>query len=340
MIQRTSARTRAVTGMKPTGAPHLGNYLGMIRPVLRLAEDHDMFCFVADLHALTVTPDPDELMRRSREVAATFLACGLDPARSTLYRQSDVPEVAELTVILANVTPKGLLNRSHAYKAAIDANLARDRDPDTGVSAGLFTYPVLMAADILLPGAEVVPVGRDQKQHLEVTRDVARAFNARYGDVLTVPEAVMDRDAETVVGTDGEKMSKSRGNVIPILAAEEEVRSAAGRIVTDSRRPEEPKDPETDTVYALYRLVADPADAEDMRRGYLEGGLGYAVAKKQLADVLVERFGPARALYEDLLGDPGEIERILAEGAARVRASAVETLSTVRGAVGLPRLSA
>jgi tryptophanyl-tRNA synthetase len=325
-----------VTGMKPTGTPHLGNLLGMVLPTVALASDHEVLCFVADLHALTTTPSPADLEQRSLEVAATFLACGLDPHTSTLYRQSDVPEVTELAWILSCVTGKGLLNRAHAYKAAVADNLGEGRDPDAGVNAGLFTYPVLMAADILLPGGAAVPVGSDQTQHLEVTRDLAGAFNARYGDVLTAPEAVVDEEVATVPGTDGRKMSKSHGNTICPLLDAGEVARAVGRIVTDTRGVDEPKDPDDDTIFGLYRHVA-PADAvARMRRGFAEGGLGYAEAKRRLTDALSDRFGPARVRYRDLLDDPAELDRVLEAGAARVRTRGRTTIRRVREAVGLP----
>lgn len=325
----------ALTGIKPTGTPHLGNYLGMIRPALDLARDHEAFYFVADHHALTTRPEPAELRRRSREVGATWIACGLDPARSLVYRQSDVPEVTELAWILSCVTAKGLLNRAHAYKAAVADNERHGRDPDDGINAGLFGYPVLMAADILAPRADLVPVGRDQEQHIEVTRDIAAAFNARYGEVLAQPDGVVDDGVATVPGLDGRKMSKGYGNVIPILAPPERLRGAVARIRTDSRRPEEPKDPTTCTVFALYRHVADEQSVADMRARYLAGGIGYAEVKQTLFEVLDELFAAPRRRYAELVADPAELDRMLASGTGSARRRADETVTAVRRAVGI-----
>jgi len=327
--------TRAVTGIKPTGAPHLGNWVGMIVPALELARSHQAVYFIADGHALTAVRDPAELARRTREAAATWLALGLDPERELLYRQSDVPEVFELAWVLACSTPKGLLNRAHAYKAAVDANLAAGRAADDGVNAGLYGYPVLMAADILLFEAGAVPVGQDQRQHVEVARDVAAAFNAAYGPVLTLPEPVIRPDVATLPGLDGRKMSKSYGNTIPVFAPPAELRRLVMRIVTDSRGRAEPKDPGACTVFALYRLLADPAEVAAMRAAYLDGAVGYAEAKRALADVLDRTLGPARAAYQGLLADPARIETVLGAGAARARALAAPLLDRVRAAVGL-----
>jgi tryptophanyl-tRNA synthetase len=324
----------ALTGIKPTGTPHLGNYLGMIRPALALARDHDTFYFVADAHALTTQPDRDELEGLVREVGATWLACGLDPARSAVYRQSDVPEVFELAWLLSCVTPKGLLNRAHAYKAAVADNEAHGRDPDDGVNAGLYGYPVLMAADILAPAADLVPVGRDQEQHLEITRDVAGSFNARYGEVLTVPDAVVDDAVATITGTDGRKMSKSYGNVIPVLADPDDLRARIARIRTDSRRADEPKDPGTCAVYALYRHLAPPASVGTMRERYLTGGVGYAETKEALFGVVEERFREPRRRYAELVADPAQHDRVLSSGTGRARERAGATLAAVRAAVG------
>jgi tryptophanyl-tRNA synthetase len=327
-----------VSGIKPTGTPHLGNYLGMIRPALQLAAENEAYYFVADHHALNTNPDPDLLRARVREVAATLLALGLDPERTVLYRQSDVPAVCELAQILGSVTPKGLLNRAHAYKAATSENIDHGRDCDAGVNLGLFTYPLLMAADILYPGANVVPVGLDQRQHLEITRDIAEAFNSRYGELLTIPEPVVDEAAKTVVGTDGRKMSKSYGNVIPILADADTLRRAVMGIVTNSQRPEEPKNPEEDTIFTLFRLVAAPERTADMRRRYEQGGLRYADAKGELFAVLDERFRDPRRRFAELMGDRHGVERVLADGARRVHERGHPLLEAVRAAVGLTDL--
>lgn len=325
----------ALTGIKPTGIPHLGNYLGMIRPALRLAERFDAYYFIADYHALTSTKDGAEVRGLTYEVAATWLALGLDPERVTLYRQSDVPEVCELQWILSTITPKGLLNRAHAYKASVEENREHDRDPDAGINAGLYNYPVLMAADILFPGANVVPVGLDQRQHIEMADDMATAFNATYGPILTVPEPAIEEDVMTIPGIDGRKMSKSYGNVIPILAPAKELRKSVMRIVTDSRPPEEPKNPEEDTIFQIYRLVAPESATASMAQRYREGGLGYGQAKQELFNALDAEFAQARERREAILADPSQIERIFAEGARRVRERGCPILRSVRQATGL-----
>ncbi len=323
----------AVTGIKPTGTPHLGNYLGMIRPALDIASRTEAYYFIADAHALTTVRDGRRLRESTYGVAATWVALGLDPSRTALYRQSDIPEVFELAWILSCATPKGLLNRAHAYKAAVQANQAAGRDPDSGVNAGLYGYPVLMAADILLPGADLVPVGLDQRQHVEIARDVAVAFNAVYGDVVTLPEAVIDERVMTIPGTDGRKMSKSYDNVIPVLGSPEEIRASVMRIVTDSRRPEEPKDPEQDSIFRIYRLVAPPDAAASMANDYDRGGLSYAEAKRRLIDCVVETFREARNRYLTLLSHHEKLEDVLRAGANRVRSRATEVLDRVRAAV-------
>jgi tryptophanyl-tRNA synthetase len=325
----------AVTGIKPTGTPHIGNYLGMIRPALALAAGHDMFYFIADYHALTLLHDGKLVRERTYQLPATLLALGLDPERSALYRQSAVPELCELTWILSCVTPKALLNRAHAYKAAVDANRRRAESEDAGVSMGLYTYPILMSADILFPGAEVVPVGLDQKQHIEIADDIARAFNQAYGPILTVPQSLIDERVMTIPGVDGRKMSKSYGNVIPLLAPAAQVRRAVMRIKTDSRRLEEPKDPDTDLIFGLYRHVAPEPDVQAMRERYLAGGLGYGEAKEALADALELLFSEPRRRYDALLADRDELDRIMARGAEQVRERGNRILAQVRAAVGV-----
>jgi tryptophanyl-tRNA synthetase len=329
-----NAMKLAVTGIKPTGAPHLGNYFGMIQPALGLAREYQALYFIADYHALTSVKNAERVRQLTYEAAATWLALGLDPQRMALYRQSDVPEVCELTWILFCVTPKGLLNRAHAYKAAVEENLERGRDPDASINMGLFNYPILMAADILFPGADGVPVGLDQKQHVEIAQDVAQAFNAVYGPVLKVPEAIIDERVMTIPGLDGRKMSKSYGNVIPIFAPPEELRKLVMRIKTDSRPPEEPKDAESSLIFQLYRYVAPEPTVERMRERFERGGLGYGEAKGELFEVLEERFREPRAWYEEILADRAEIERVLAAGADKAREKGVRVLARVREAVG------
>ncbi len=325
----------SLTGIRPTGIPHLGNYLGMFRPALELARDHDALYFIADLHALIDVRDPDALRARTRELAAAWLALGLDPSTASLYRQSDVPEVAEAMWLLASVTAKGTLNRAHAYKAAVAANRSAGRDVDAGVTVGLYGYPLLMAADILAPGADVVPVGRDQGQHVEIARELARAFNGAYGEVLRLPMAAVDPGVMTVPGLDGRKMSKSYGNAIAVFAEPDELRRCVMRIVTDSRRPEEPKDPDGDTIFGLYREFASPEEVRAMRSRYRTGGLGYGEAKAALAEALDAHLRGPRARFAELMADPGELERVLAVGAQRARALVSVTVARMRAAVGI-----
>jgi tryptophanyl-tRNA synthetase len=323
---------RTITGIKPTGRPHLGNYLGMIQPALELARSGEALFFVADYHALTIPP-AERVRERVLDLAATLIAFGLDTERNILYRQSDLPELCELTWILGCTCPKGLLNRAHAYKAAVADNEAHGRAADQGIGAGLFSYPVLMAADILAHRAEAVPVGRDQRQHVEIARDVAESFNRIYGPVLVLPEAVVDERVRTVPGLDGRKMSKSYGNQIPLSAAPDEIRRLVSRIVTDSRPAGEPKEP--DTILALYRSAAPAADARDLERRYRAGGVGYAEAKAMLGEAIERLLAPARQRHAELMADPQELKDILARGAARARASAAPVLQAVRSATGL-----
>ncbi len=324
---------RTVTGIKPTGLPHLGNYLGMIRPALELARRDEALLFIADYHALTTVPQPDTLRAGVLDLAATLIAFGLDPERTVLYRQSDVPEICELTWILGCVCPKGLLNRAHAYKAAVQENVAAGRDRDQGVGMGLFSYPVLMAADILIHRADRVPVGSDQRQHVEIARDLAESFNRAYGPVLVVPEPAVDERVMTIPGVDGRKMSKSYGNQIALAASPEEIRRLVARIVTDSRSPSEPKDP--DAILALYGHVADRGDADDLARRYRQGTVGYAEAKALLTGAIQQLLAPARARHAELMSDPAALQKTLADGAVRARRSAAATLDAVRAATGL-----
>lgn len=324
----------ALTGIKPTGSPTLGNWLGAIRPAVELTRDHRALYFIADYHALTTIHDGDALRELTYEITATWIALGLDPFESLLYRQSDVPEVFEVTWILSCFAPKGLLNRAHAYKAALDANSAAGRTTDDGVSMGLFNYPVLMAADIVAFDADVVPVGLDQKQHIEIARDLVDAVNLAYGPVLKPPAPLIREEAETIPGTDGRKMSKSYGNTLPVFAPANEMRKRIMRIVTDSRRPEDPKDPETDTLFRIYRAVAPEADVAILRDRYLEGGIGYGDVKKDLAARIEESLDEPRGVYERLMADRGELDRILAGGADRAREIAGDVLDRLRAAVG------
>ncbi|MFZ5475604.1 MAG: tryptophan--tRNA ligase [Myxococcota bacterium] len=320
---------RSLTGIKPTAMPHVGNLLGAIEPALRLQRENEAFYFIADLHALTTLHDAGQMRRYSREVAATWLAFGLDPARTTLWVQSDVPEVCELAWALGCVTGLGLLERAHAYKAA------RDRGEELG--AGTFFYPVLMAADILAYDTDFVPVGKDQVQHVEMTRDMAAAFNTRFGEVLKLPQARVQEDVATVVGLDGRKMSKSYGNGIEVFLPPKQLRKKVMSIVTDSKGVEDVKDPDADNVFALYRLFASPEQVADLARRYRAGGLGYGHAKQELYDVMEARLGPARARFEEWMADPARLDGVLEDGASRARRVAAGVLERVRGAIGVTR---
>jgi len=324
----------ALTGIKPSGTPHVGNYLGMIRPALELARHYQALYFIADYHALTTVRDGKEMKKLTYDVAATWLALGLDPEKVIFYRQSDIPEVMELTWILSCFTSKGLLNRAHAYKAAVDENLAIGVPPDEGINSGLYFYPVLMAADILLFNTNFVPVGLDQKQHIEIARDIAQAFNSTYGNILTIPEAAIREDVMTIPGLDGRKMSKSYGNVIPMFAPANKLKKSVMRIVTDSRLPEEPKDPETDNVFAIYRHFASEEDLERVRQRYLQGGMAYSEIKGELFERLEQTFGSARARYDEYMQDWGYLDQVLSKGAEKARKMAVPLLARIRKAVG------
>jgi tryptophanyl-tRNA synthetase len=324
---------RTITGIKPTGPPHLGNYLGMIRPALDLARTSEALCFIADYHALTTVPPPGTIRDGVLDLAATLIAFGLDPERAVLYRQSDVPEICELTWILSCVCQKGLLNRAHAYKAAVQENVAAGRHRDHAVGMGVFSYPVLMAADILIHRAELVPVGSDQRQHVEIARDLAVGFNRVYGPVLVVPEPAIDERVMTIPGIDGRKMSKSYGNQIALSATPAEIRRRVFRIVTDSRPPSEPKSP--DTILALYRQLGAPGEAGELARRYAAGEVSYAEAKAMLAEAIQQLTEPARERHAELMADPAGLQATLASGAIRARRSAAATLEAVRAATGL-----
>ncbi len=325
----------ALTGIKPSGTPHIGNYLGMIQPALELAKEYQALYFIADYHALTTVKDADSLKQLTYDVAATWLALGLDPEKVVFYRQSDIPEVMELTWIISCFTAKGLLNRAHAYKAAVDENISVGLSPDEGINSGLFFYPALMAADILLFDTNFVPVGMDQKQHIEISRDIAQAINSNYGDVLTLPEAVIREDVKTIPGLDGRKMSKSYDNVIPLFAPANKVRKSVMRIVTDSKRPEDPKDPDTDNVFAIYKHFADQEDVEKVRQGYLQGGLAYSQIKTELYECLESKFSKARGKYEELMQDWGYLDQVLLKGAEKARKASIPKIEKIRTAIGI-----
>lgn len=328
-------RKIVLTGIKPSGTPHIGNYLGMIRPALELAHQYQALYFIADYHALTTIRDRSILKHLTFEVAATWLALGLDPNEVIFFRQSDIPEVLELTWVLACFTSKGLLNRAHAYKSEVDANISSGRGQDEGINAGLYSYPVLMAADILMYGSHYVPVGLDQKQHIEITRDIASTFNNTYGDILKIPEGVIKEDVMVIPGLDGRKMSKSYQNVIPIFSTSKELRKQIMRIVTDSRRPEEPKNPDEDNVFNIYKYFAPQDAVEQVHQRYLQGGIAYSQIKEDLYQLLEGRFGPAREHYNQLISDPEGLNQILQDGAEKARKIAKPLLARIRKAVGI-----
>lgn len=325
----------ALTGLKPSGSPHIGNYLGMLKPSLELAEKFQALYFIPDYHALTTVRDRKQLANLTYQAAATWLALGLNLDEGIIYRQSDIPEVFELAWALSCFTTKGLLNRSHAYKAIVDDNIAAGREEDKNINVGLFTYPVLMAADILLFGTHFVPVGLDQQQHLEITRDVALTFNKNYGNVLTIPEAVIRKEVMTIPGIDGRKMSKSYNNVIPIFAPSDQVLKPVKRIVTDSKRPEEPKDPNECNVFAIYQHFADADAVAEKRKLYLEGGLAYGAMKEELFELLEATFSDKRDRYNALMDNLDELDTILEKGAEKARDIARPILAKVRKAVGV-----
>ena len=318
---------RILSGIQPSGILHIGNYFGMMQPAIALQVEGEAFYFVANYHALTSVRDPAALRENSRRVALDFVACGLDPARAALFLQTDVPAVTELAWILSTVTPMGLLERAHSYKDKIARGMT--------ASAGLFTYPVLMAADILIYDSDVVPVGKDQKQHIEMTRDLATKINEQYGPVFKLPEPRIRETTETVPGVDGQKMSKSYGNTIDIFGDEKETRKRVMSIVTDSQPVEAPKDPDRSTIVQLYSLVAEKGELDEMREKFRRGGTGYGDFKKQLFAKLWEYFEPMRKRREEILRDPGYIEGVLKAGAARANEEAQKVMKRVREAVGL-----
>ena len=335
-----SAR-RVLTGITTSGTPHLGNYVGAIRPAVRASRQPGVqsFYFLADYHALIKCDDPARVQRSTLEIAASWLAAGLDPEHVTFYRQSDIPEIPELTWLLTCVTGKGLLNRAHAYKAMLDKNAAAGADPDSDVTAGLFMYPVLMAADILMFKAHQVPVGRDQIQHIEMARDIAASFNHLYGEHLVPPEALIDDHVALLPGLDGRKMSKSYDNVIALFGPREQLRRQIMSIVTDSRAPGEPKDTEGSALYAIYRAFADDAEAADFARAFADG-IGWGDAKQRLFERIDVEIAPMRQRYQHLMAHPGEVETLLRRGADKARALATPLMRELRQAVGLRALDA
>jgi tryptophanyl-tRNA synthetase len=334
----TARRTVILTGVQPTGDLHLGNYVGAIRPLAQIAAHpaRDVYVFVADLHALNGRPDPAALRERSRRLAAALLACGLDRQNVHLYRQSRVPAVARMSALLSNLAAKGLLNRAHAYKAAVAANVAAGRDPDHGVNMGLYGYPVLMAADILALDADEVPVGADQAQHLEIAVDLAQQFSRSYRPgVLREPRALIAEPTATLPGRDGRKMSKSYDNTITLMSEPHVMTEHIRRIVTDSIPPQQPKDPDRCTLIALLRAFADPRTVAAVEARYRSGGAGYGDIKHLLAKVVDAHVAPMRDHYQRLLTDPAELDARLANGERHARERADRTLARTMAAMGL-----
>jgi tryptophanyl-tRNA synthetase len=336
----SKTRTRVLTGITTTGTPHLGNYVGAIRPTVQASRDTqtDGFYFLADYHALIKCDDPARIQRSTLEIAASWIASGLDPEKVTFYRQSDIPEIPELTWFLTCVTGKGVLNRAHAYKAAVDKNNAAGNDPDSDVTAGLFMYPVLMGADILMFKAHKVPVGRDQIQHIEMARDMASSFNHLYGEHFVLPEAVIEESVSLLPGLDGRKMSKSYDNTIPLFAPAAQMRKQIAGIVTDSKAPGEPKATEGSALFQIYQAFANTEETAAMARAYAEG-IGWGDAKQMLFERIDREIAPMREHYQALIDNPAQMDNILLAGADKARQLATPFMREIRHAVGLRPLS-
>ena len=330
------AKQRVLTGITTTGTPHLGNYVGAIRPSIEASIDDSLesFFFLADYHALIKCQDPELVRQSTKEIAATWLALGLDTENALFYRQSDIPEIPELTWVLNCNAAKGLMNRAHAYKAAVQANEEAGEDPDFAITMGLFSYPVLMAADILMFNAHRIPVGRDQIQHVEMARDIAGRFNHNFAEVFTLPEAAVDDNVAVLQGLDGRKMSKSYNNTIPLFLPEKPLRKHINKIKTNLLEPGEPKDPDGSTVFQIWAAFADEAETARMRKAF-EEGIAWGEAKKQLFELINAELAPARERYNELMDDPGHIESVLLAGAERARELSSALIAKVRDAVGI-----
>jgi tryptophanyl-tRNA synthetase len=333
------SKQRVLTGITTTGTPHLGNYVGAIRPAIAASERADVqsFYFLADFHALIKCHDPALVHQSTREIAATWLALGLNTDNAIFYRQSDVPEIPELCWMLTCMAAKGLMNRAHAYKASVDANLAAGEDADFGITMGLYSYPILMAADILMFNANKVPVGKDQIQHIEMARDIAARFNHHYGEHFVLPEALVDDNVAVLQGLDGRKMSKSYGNTIPLFLPEKQLKKSINKIVTNLLEPGQPKDADTSTVFQIWQAFATPAQTAEMRNAFAEG-IAWGEAKKQLFELINTQVGEAREKYEALLANPKHIEDVLQIGAEKARAHSKPLLEKVRAAVGIKKI--
>ena len=322
-----------LTGIKPTGMPHLGNYIGALKPLIERAKSNKTFMFIADLHALNSIHDAEQIKQHTYEIAALMIALGLDLNNAVLFRQSDIDEIYQLNTLLSNVTPKGLMNRAHSYKAAMDKNAAAGLDMDAGVNMGLYTYPILMTADILLYNSDIVPVGADQKQHVEFARDIAGYFNNTYGEIFKLPEPVIGSDTGLIPGLDGRKMSKSYDNTIALFAPEKELKKKVMRIITDSKTPEESKDPDTSTIYQLYKHFASESEIAEFAEMFRAGGMGYGTAKTILFEKINSVLSGPRSEYERLMANSAEIDAVLARGAECARAVAQQTMARVKKAM-------
>ena len=335
------SKKRVLTGVTTTGIPHLGNYVGAIRPAVRAAQnpDTESFLFLADYHGIIKCHEPEMIHQSTQAVAATWLACGLDPERTTFYRQSDIPEVMELNWILTCITAKGLMNRAHAYKAAVQANAENNQeDPDHGVEMGLYSYPILMTADILMFNANEVPVGRDQIQHVEMARDIAQRFNHRFGkEIFVLPEAAIDENVQLLVGLDGRKMSKSYGNTIPLFQTPKQRQKSVNKIVTNLKEPGEPKQKDESPLFEIYQAFSTPEETREFEK-MLNEGLAWGEAKKLLAAKIGAELDDKTDVYNDLIAHPSRIEDILQAGAAKARAEAKELLAEAKDAVGIRTL--
>jgi len=329
-----------LTGITTTGTPHLGNYVGAIRPAIAASKvaDNDSYFFLADYHALIKSQDPASIRQSRLEIAATWVAMGLDTDRSTFYRQSDIPEIPELTWVLTCMAAKGLMNRAHAYKGVVQENIdAGSSDPDKGINMGLFSYPILMSADILMFKATKVPVGRDQIQHLEMCRDIAQRFNHHFGELLVIPEVVVDEKTALLTGLDGRKMSKSYNNTIPLFGTSKQLRKMVMKIKTNSLEPGEPKDPEGNSVFDIYASFASADEVATLREDYA-AGIGWGDAKQRLYELLDAQLSEPREKYDALMAKPDDVEQILQAGAAKARVHSKALMRQVRDAIGLSNL--
>ena len=330
------SKKRVLTGITTSGTPHLGNYVGAIRPAVdaSLSGSFDSFFFLADYHALIKCQDPDRVHQSTLEIAAAWLALGLDPDRVTFYRQSDIPEIPQLTWFLTCMTAKGLMNRAHAYKGAVQANEESGENIDSAVTMGLFSYPILMAADILMFNAHIIPVGRDQIQHVEMARDIAQRFNHHYGDHFVLPSAQVDEDASVLQGLDGRKMSKSYGNTIPLFLSEKQLKKHINKIKTNLLEPGEPKDASDSTVFQIWQAFASPDQTATMREAFAEG-IAWGEAKKQLFELINGQLEEPREKYLELIANPSRVESVLQQGAEKARQHSQDLMSVLRNSVGI-----